>query len=104
MYDQEASPEKFLAYIKNAECVFTSSFHGTALSLVFEKTFYTIKQNNSSDLSMSSLLEQLGLLDRFIEMSKKPNIITINYKEVMEKLSMLRQESEKFLLMALKNE
>ena len=104
MYDQEASPEKFLAYIKNAECVFTSSFHGTALSLVFEKTFYTIKQNNSSDLRMSSLLEQLGLLDRFIEMSKKPNIITINYKEVMEKLSMLRQESEKFLLIALKNE
>lgn len=101
LYDQEASPEKFLAYIKNAECVFTSSFHGTALSLVFERAFYTIKQNNNSDLRMSSLLDLLGLSDRFIDMFNVPDAKPIDYDKVKTNLALLRSNSEQFLFNAL---
>lgn len=31
------SPSYFLTWIKNAECVFTNSFHGTAFSMIFNK-------------------------------------------------------------------
>ena len=31
------SPAEFLSFIYNSECVFTNSFHGTALSLIFSK-------------------------------------------------------------------
>ena len=35
------SPSDFLAWINNAEYVFTNSFHGTAFSLIFDKPLYS---------------------------------------------------------------
>lgn len=102
VYDQKASPEEFVAYIKNAECVFTSSFHGTALSIVFERSFYCIKQNNNSDLRMSSLLHQLGLEDRFINENEYAQLKNIDYSNVLSKLQLLRMDSELYLERALK--
>ena len=96
-FDLTASPEKFVAYIKNAECVFTTSFHGTALSVVFNKPFYTIRQNTNGDLRMQSLLEQLNLIDRFVPMGSEVNVATINYNHVMRRLDQLRQESINYL-------
>lgn len=101
IYDQEASPEKFVAYIKNAECVFTSSFHGTALSIVFEKKFYCIKQNSNSDLRMFSLLRQLGLEERFININDTYQKSDIDYSIVRKNLGVIRKESESYLVRAL---
>ncbi len=36
------SPDRFLAYIRDAEVVITSSFHGTAFSLIYQKKFATL--------------------------------------------------------------
>ena len=104
LYDQTASPEKFLKKKKNAEFVFTSSFHGTALSLVFEKQFYCIKQNSNSDLRMESLLNQLNLDDHFISLIDYPSYNPINYEEVRRKLHGLRHASEEYLLRSLNSE
>lgn len=100
-YDYEAGPEKFLAYIKNAECVFTSSFHGTALSIVFNVNFYSIRQNNSADMRIESILSQLGLVHRFINFEDKPVIEDILYGEVNQKMDILRIQSVEYIDMSL---
>ena len=51
------SPIEFINYIKNAEYVVTSSFHGLAFSLIFEKQFYfdTHEKNGEFSSRLSSL-------------------------------------------------
>ncbi len=39
---RDASPERFIELIANAEYVLTDSFHGTAFSLILKKQFYTV--------------------------------------------------------------
>ncbi|MBO5706062.1 MAG: polysaccharide pyruvyl transferase family protein [Bacteroidaceae bacterium] len=96
-YDQEANPEKFLAYIKNAECVFTTSFHGTALSMVFKKDFYSVRQGNSADIRLESILTQVGQLDRFISMDAVPEIAPVDYSKIDDRLAEMRAASQDYL-------
>lgn len=96
-FDQLADPEKFLAYIKNAECVFTTSFHGTVLSLVFKKDFYSIRQGTSADIRIESILSQVDMIERFIEMDAYPLVKHICYPDVDVKLGKLREASQKYL-------
>lgn len=61
-------PGEFLALIRGAEFVLTDSFHGTAISIIYHKSFYTFSRNGvreSMDTRVVSLLELLGLADRF---------------------------------------
>lgn len=97
LFDQEASPKDFLSYIKNANCVFTSSFHGTALSIVFEKQFYSIRQHTDADLRLESILEQLQLTHRFISLDDTIKENVIDYCDVNRRLIGLRKESEDYL-------
>lgn len=99
--DQAASPEKFLSYLKYASCIFTTSFHGTALSILFEKEFYYIRQNTSSDLRILSLLNLLGLNNRVIDSDEVPQRIPINYDKVHDKLATIRKDSIDYLKNAL---
>ena len=96
-FDLTATPEKMLAYIKYAECIFTTSFHGTALSLVFEKPFYSVRQNNSADDRMDSLLKQLGLQRNFIKMNERPITCSVDYKVINQRLQGLRQDSINYI-------
>lgn len=96
-YDQVADPAKFLAYIKNAECVFTTSFHGTALSLVFKKDFYSVRQGTSADMRLESLLSQVGMLHRFVSMNETPSVVHIDFSEVDIKLAELKAASQNYL-------
>lgn len=96
-YDQVANPEKFLAYIKNADCVFTSSFHGTALSLVFKKDFYSVRQGNSADMRIESLLTQVGQLERFVSMDAVPEVVSVDYSKIDERMVEMRTASQDYL-------
>ena len=44
----EAGPKEFLGLIANAAAVFTSSFHCTIFSILFNKDLYVFKQNSTS--------------------------------------------------------
>ena len=96
-YDQVANPEKFLAYIKNADCVVTTSFHGTALSIVFHKDFYAVRQGTSADMRIESILSQVGLENRFVDMTYSPLVNHIDYSNIEEKLNALRTSSQDYL-------
>lgn len=97
----DSSPEEFVDYIKNAHCVVTSSFHGTALSIIFNKTFYTLKLNSHVDLRSHTLLTNLNLTERFITAEEYNAYSTIDYTEANVLLEKQKEESNKFLLNAL---
>lgn len=98
---QCASPETFLSCIKYASCVVTTSFHGTAFSLIFNRPFYTIRLNADVDARSESLLGKLDLLDRLLDSNVSPVFSEIDYQDVNLKRQRLTNESERFLLEAL---
>ena len=95
---QDATPEDFVDTIRNAACVVTTSFHGTAFSVIFNKPFYTIKLNAGRDTRSESLLKSISLEERLIEIDDTPTFSAIDYSDVNIKLEELRQESQNFLL------
>ena len=88
----KVSPQDFLNYIKNAEAVVTSSFHGMCFSINLQKEFYyeldENKVNNNSRLK--TLATTLNLEDRRIINGKCINN-RINYSEVTKKLEAERK-------------
>ena len=63
----DASPREFLGWVSAASIVVTTSFHGTAFSIIFSKPFVCIKQNKPSDLRISSILTSFNLKERFVD-------------------------------------
>ena len=84
-------PREFLGWIHDAEYVVTSSFHGTAFSLLFEKNFYTIPHHSYAS-RMVDLLNKLDLSDRLVQTFPK-SILNIDYKKVGEKLLKEQEKS-----------
>lgn len=92
-----AAPEAFIQLIRNSECVFTSSFHGLAFSIIYQKEFYAsfVPQKVSR---AQSLISSLGLNDRLLSPNATiPNRKKINYEVVENKLQEFRAESLQFL-------
>lgn len=58
----------FLALIKNAECIITTSFHGTCFSINYRKPFYSIVDDTTKDSRIHDLLESCGLENRMIKL------------------------------------
>lgn len=65
---EETGPNAFLNLMNAAEYVITTSFHGTVFSLIFHKKFVYINNKNHepTDDRTSFLLEQMGLMDRYV--------------------------------------
>lgn len=68
-------PSEFLSLIKYSSFVITTSFHGTAFSIIYRKQFYTVKTPCMS--RQINLLETLGLSERIIM-----NISNINNNDI----------------------
>lgn len=89
------SPEEFLTLVDNAAVVCTSSFHGTAFSVLFGKRFYCVTPKNFGSRT-NSLLSRVGLLSCRAE-DGVPSRETPDYAAAAEKLEALRRESLEFL-------
>ncbi len=105
----DIGPSEFLNLIRNAAFVCTDSFHGTAFSILYRKTFFTFRRfrkagNQSTNHRIESLLAMLDLSDRLISGNEKPEDClnkTIDYDFVLDKLGTLRKNSVAFLFDAL---
>lgn len=97
-----ASPEDFVSYVKHASCVVTTSFHGTAFSVIFNKPFYVLKMWESHDVRSKSLLSSLHLGNRMVGKLDRPLFSDVDFTEANEILSRLRKDSEFFLTQNLK--
>ena len=91
------SPETFVSLVKHADFVFTSSFHGLAFSIIYNKQFFASYSANAG--RAESLLNSLCLSNRLLEpMSALPsNVERINYEDANTRMASLRKSSIDFL-------
>ena len=108
LYD--VSPDGFLALIRDAEYVFTDSFHATVLSLIFRKQFVTFGRTNHPSMAsrMENLLEMFGLNNRFCPAVSEKYVESImaqqlHYCDHYEKLEARKTFSKEFLRKNLEN-
>lgn len=98
---QTADAIEFLSLIYHADYVVSTSFHGTAFSIILEKEFCVVGLGKQSG-RVVSLLAQLGLDNRFTD---NPYALdTIDYTAVRERLNKLQHTSRNYLLSALTKE
>ena len=94
-----ATPSEFVNLIKNAEYVFTSSFHGLVFSLIYNRQVFASFKNNSE--RARSLMEGLGILDHFIEPGHE---IPIHLDEIdFKKVNGILAEQKSLTLQYLEN-
>lgn len=98
------SPEEFLGLFSNAAFIVTSSFHGTAFSIVFRKSFYAVTAGGRSS-RITSLLRSFGLEDRYVDkgttVEQMPITPTV-YTQAEEKIRKWQTDSQAYLTECLK--
>lgn len=69
-YIRDAGPGEFLALIRDAKAVCTDSFHGVAMSIVYQKQFYIFRRAmqeiryRANMERQDNLLEKLGIVEK----------------------------------------
>lgn len=101
IYKYDAGIEEWIGYFKYANFVFTNSFHGCCLSIIFEKNFFVSRRKNYDKIT--ALLNSLSLENRIIDdYAFETMPISINNWDTVRKMLNNRREiSEHFLMNAL---
>ena len=107
-----SGPIEFLNLLYYSTLVCSNSFHGTVFSIIFQKDFYAIFDEDSSkkiirENRKASLLEQLGLENHISSISNYVNLSEIkktNFNMVEDKLKKLQKISSDYILNAIKGE
>lgn len=99
----QAAPDRFVELIRNARCVISNSFHGTAFASIYHKVFFVVDRTDGLNERMHDLLEQFGLRDRLITAETFDGIwdAPISYDLVDEQMQQHIAASEAFLAQAL---
>lgn len=92
-------PNDFLHSIKNAEYVFTDSFHGTVFSIIFKKKFLVFKRKDKDDMYFR-ITNLLNLLDiKNVEYKDQTICISTNdYNVINKKLDDIRKRNINLIL------
>lgn len=90
---------QFLSYIKNAECLITDSFHGTAFAINFNTPFVEVLPSNRTGTRNLSILQMTGLSDRILKDDKDIALAKkkIDFHVVNQIIARKRQESLRIL-------
>ena len=100
-YISTASVEQFLQLIEGAEYVVSNSFHGVAMSVIFEKQFYAVGMGTKANRVLS-LLESAGIKDRYIASLQDSTASSkIDYNKVHDSLKEVIGRGADFLQKAL---
>ena len=102
-----ANPLEFVSLIKNADFVFTDSFHGTVFSILYNRDFLTFKRSHLPFISQTNrignLLEITGIDGRFVDENVDAvNPPMVDWEFVNKSLNVHRTSSELFLMKSLK--
>lgn len=92
--------EGWLQQIENAELVITNSFHCMAMCILLHKPFYVIPTFKGREIRMTTLLEKLGIKNRYISVADIKNFNDkqgIDFDEVEKRLDYYRKTSQDFL-------
>ena len=99
------NPSTYLYLIRNAEMIFTTSFHGTVFSALFHKTFWTVKNGGmlGDDDRVATLANSLGLADHLVPIGYDPSsdyARVFDYSEFEDSRSVERQHAIHYLKQA----
>lgn len=102
-------PAEFVQLIRDAEYVFTDSFHASVFSLLHKKLFFTFRRYNSDSIvstngrlySLLSLVNQEQRLLNADEEVEQCISMSIDYEKVHAKLDELREFTKQYLKDAL---
>ena len=102
----DIGPAEFVNLIRNAEYVFTDSFHGSVFSMLYQKQFlvfnrYSDNSSSSKNSRIDSFCKNYGLSDRRYNGNIANVENEINYEDVLGKVDEHRQKSKAFLDKAL---
>lgn len=103
------SPFQWVEMFRNAEFVFTGTFHGAVFSLITQRNFAAFLTNPSRVKKVNSLLGQFDLTERIFkeeELGRIEQLLEspIDYSTFNEKKAQVRQSSYDFLQEALFSE
>lgn len=101
----QASPKEFLSLIKNAECIFTDSFHACVFSGLYKKQFFVFSREDSQAMNVriEEILSIYEAREHFISsmegrtVQDLETIAPIKYKDESELLEERRNKSIEFL-------
>ena len=104
-----AGPIEFLHYVRNAECLFTDSFHGSIFATIFHMQFFTFRRFKETAKSQNSrvenLLEMMGVGERLLgedDCGKVNELPDIDFERVDSNLAPFIKKSKEYLEKALK--
>ena len=95
-------PTMFVALYKHSSYIITTSFHGTAFSLMFNRPFDVVSVSPEVDSRANDLLCQVGLEDRMINLPCDCSSAKIDWSIVNQKMEDLRKPSRVFINEALR--
>jgi hypothetical protein len=106
LYD--TGPREFVGLIKNAKFICTSSFHGTAFSVIYRKNFLSCisqEENLSTDSRKIDLLNSLELSSRLIKKAEDINAerFYTDYSNAPKLLQNQIEKSVSFLVNSINN-
>lgn len=99
---KSADPVDFVTTICNAKYVVTNSFHGTAFSINFQKTFFVelLKKDSQVNSRITNILNETGLLGQQIssfETIQEAKDCYIDWNVVNKKIQKLRENSDLYI-------
>lgn len=98
---EHGGPVEFLSYIRHADMVVTSSFHGTVFSMIFRKQF--VVHDFDENVRVADLLERFGLTERMVASSRDAAVLPpIDYQNAAATLRQMRHDTQDFLERALR--
>lgn len=108
----DVSPAQFISLVKNAECIFTDSFHASVFSIIYNKEFFVFERSFKTSMGsrLNTLTEMFDVTDRFLNTKEKCDISyiellnPIDYSKEFEKFNEAKKKSEEFLKINLKKE
>ena len=99
---QGIGPAEFLWLISHAQSVITSSFHGTAFSIVFQKEFYAVTREGNTRIS--HLLDLLGLQPVLESDQSFQRNNQINWDTVFSEIQRERDKAKDYFLQIVQKE
>lgn len=104
-------PADFLNLIRNAAYICTDSFHCTAFSILYKKTFFTFrrygrKTKSSTNNRLDNLLNIAGITDRIFSGNENvDSCLTqkLDYEKIHHNIENIRRKSCEYLVDALQN-
>ena len=98
-------PSSFVSLIKNARCVVSNSFHGTAFSMIFGRDFFVVNRKDGLNSRMRDLLSHFGLIHRLVDSSASDATLlsSIHYESVVPILAQDIEFSKRWLANNLKS-